>query len=119
MRREGEMRLHKNRPTYFKQLGNLDCDQPGHCKMLKAGRAEDQIESFLLLEVGRQTMRIADNVDIASGIVIESDILRLRKLLPCVRRPGHFSTADLKDPQTLLVSQIIDKLPPAAMGNGL
>src|SRR5258708_9838669 len=115
----GKMSLHKHRPAYFQQLGNLDGHQPWHCEMLKAGRTVDQVEPLVFLEVGRQMMRIANDIHISSGIVVEPDVLRLRELLSCIRRASHFSAADLENSQTLFIPYLVEMLPPVAMGDHL
>src|ERR1035438_1058254 len=61
-------------------------------------------------------MSIAHDVHIVAGIIVESDILGLGEMFPCVGPPSHFSASNLQYSQPVLVSNLIEIIMPILVG---
>jgi hypothetical protein len=79
----------------IEKLGDLDRDHPWHGEVLEAGARVDNVQLLAGLEIGRQSVRIADHVDVLTGVVVESDVLGLGEHLAPGRGSGHLAAPDL------------------------
>ena len=70
------MGFHEEKAPCLEQFDHLLGDQPGHGEVFEACPGEDHIERFRR-KVFRQFMRVADNVDIVSWVVVETCVAGL------------------------------------------
>ena len=111
------MRFHKHQPAYLEQPGYFHRHQPWHGEVLEAGACVDQIEFFVLCEIARQLVRVADHIDIVALVIVEAHISCVGKSLAGLGRSRNLAAANFQNPHAWLVGCAIQILLPLLMAH--